>query len=265
MGKAAKTARLSQHSVHGPPVVAWRHFLHHARRRKIVREGARICALHQSAHAPRHCDQQHGRQEQPGPLAFRKVLDTLSVAVCVVSTGGKLAFVNSKAEALLAAGTLLRKMNGKLATARIDITGTALDDAIARGIKGDTALGISGIGVPLVSLDGERAAAYVLPIRGDDIRSQMGDGHAVVFIAQRGEQQPMAVEILRTLFDLTPMEAKVAYATSLGGNPELIATAHGIAIDTVTHTSSGLVKTDVTDKTALAARVNALIPPINAN
>ena len=197
---------------------------------------------------------------------FRKVLDTLSVAVCVVSTGGKLAFVNSKAEALFTAGTLLRKMNGKLATARIDITGTALDDAIARGIKGDTALGISGIGVPLVSLDGERAAAYVLPIRGDDIRSQMGDGHAVVFIAQRGEQQPMAVEILRTLFDLTPMEAKVAYATSLGGNPKSIATAHGIAIDTVrTHLKRIYVKTDVTDKTALAARINALMPPINAN
>ncbi len=197
---------------------------------------------------------------------FRKVLDTLSVPVCIVSTGGRLVFANARAEAVLSSGTLLRKVNGKLATARNDISGTAIDDAIERGVKGDTAVGISGIGVPLISLDGERAAAYVLPIRGDDIRSQMGDGHAVVFIAQRGEQQPMAVEILRTLFDLTPMEAKVAYATSLGENPEAIATAHGIAIDTVrSHLKKIYLKTDVTDKTALAARVNALMPPINAS
>jgi DNA-binding CsgD family transcriptional regulator len=197
---------------------------------------------------------------------LRKVLDSLAVAVCIVGTGGRLVFANARAEAVLSSGTMLRKVNGKLATARNDITGTALDDAIERGIKGDTAVGISGIGVPLVSLDGERAAAYVLPIRGDDIRSQMGEGHAVVFIAQRGEQQPMAVEILRTLFDLTPMEAKVAYATSLGENPEAIATANGIATETVrSHLKKIYLKTDVSDKTALAARVNALMPPINAS
>ncbi len=196
---------------------------------------------------------------------FRNVLDTLSVAVCVVSTGGRLVFANARAENLLASDTMLRKSNGKLSTARNDITGSALDDAIERGIKGDTALGISGIGVPLVSLDGERAAAYVLPIRGDDIRSQMGDGYAAVFIAQRGEQQPMAIEILRTLFDLTPMEAKVAYATSTGDNPEAIATTHGIATETVrSHLKKIYGKTDVADKTALAARVNALIPPVRS-
>jgi DNA-binding CsgD family transcriptional regulator len=197
---------------------------------------------------------------------FRKVLDSLAVAVCIVSTGGRLVFANARAEAVLSSGALLKKVNGKVATSRNDLSSTALEDAIERGLKGDTAVGISGIGVPITSLDGERAAAYVLPIRGDDIRSQMGDGHAVVFIAQRGEQQPMAVEILRTLFDLTPMESKVAYATSLGESPEAIATAHGIAIDTVrSHLKKIYLKTDVTDKTALAARVNALMPPINAS
>jgi DNA-binding CsgD family transcriptional regulator len=195
---------------------------------------------------------------------YRKVLDNLAVAVCVVSTGGRVIFTNAKADALLSAGTLLRKSNGKLAAVRSDITGATLDDAIERGIKGDHDVGISGIGVPLVSLSGERAAAYVLPITGTDVRGQMGEGYAAVFIAQRGEQQPMAVEILRTVFDLTPTEARIAYATSLGDRPDVIALAHGSNVDTVrSHLKNIYVKVDVRDKTALAARVNALVPPLH--
>jgi DNA-binding CsgD family transcriptional regulator len=196
---------------------------------------------------------------------YRKVLDALSVAVFIVTTGGRVEYANVKADALLSDGSLLRKANGRLATARADISGNKLDDAIDRALKGDAAVGIAGIGVPLASVTGERAAAYVLPISGNDLRGDIGEGYAVVFIAQRGEQQPMAVEILRTVFDLTPMEAKVAYATSLGDNPETIALALGNKVDTVrSHLKSIYAKTDVTDKTALAAQVAALIPPVNA-
>ena len=194
---------------------------------------------------------------------YRKVLDTLSVAVFLVGTGSRLIFANAKGEAILSDGGLLQLAHGKLAAHRFDITGTTLEDAIARGVKGDGTVGISGIGVPLVSLAGERAAAYVLPIMGDDLRGQMGAGYAAVFIAQRGEQQPMAIEILRTVFDLTPTEAKIAYATSLGDNPEAIALAHGSVVDTVrTHLKNIYTKANVQDKTALAARVNALMPPV---
>jgi DNA-binding CsgD family transcriptional regulator len=194
---------------------------------------------------------------------YRKVLDTLSVAVFVMGPGGKMIFTNARGEAILADRNLLQLTQGKLGVPRSDVTGTALDDAITRGIKGDGSQGISGIGVPLVSLSGERAAAYVLPFGGNDLRGQIGPGHAAVFIARRGEQLPMATEILRTVFDLTPTEAKVAYATSLGDNPEAIAISLGNATDTVrAHLKSIYHKVDVADKTALAARVNALIPPI---
>ena len=196
---------------------------------------------------------------------YRNVLDTLSVAVCVVTTGGRIAFTNAKADALLSDGALLCKTNGRLAAARAEISGPMLDDAIDRGIKGDESVGISGIGVPLMSIAGERAAAYVLPITGNDLRGDMGEGHACVFIAQRGEQQPMSVEILRTVFDLTPTEAKIAYAISLGDSPETIGLAQGTTIDTVRkHLKSIYSKVDVRDKTALAAKVSALMPPISA-
>jgi DNA-binding CsgD family transcriptional regulator len=195
---------------------------------------------------------------------YRKVLDSLLVAVFVAATGSKLVFANAKADALFSSGDLLRLVAGKVTSARTDITGTKFADAIARGIKGDQTLGIAGIGVPLLGKSGERAAAYVLPISGSDLRGQLGPGHVAVFIARRGEQQPMAIEILRTLFDLTPMEAKVAYALSLGDSPEIIALALGKSVETVrSHLKSAYRKVDVSDKTALTSRIHEMIPPVD--
>lgn len=195
---------------------------------------------------------------------YRKVLDSLSVAVFVAGTGGKLVFANAKADALFSSGEILRLAGGKVIATRTDIVGTKFTAAIARGIKGDQALGIAGIGVPLVSKSGERAAAYVLPIAGSDLRSQMGPGHVAVFIARRGDQQPMVVEALRTLFDFTPMEARVAYALSLGDSPEDVALALGNSVETVrSHLKSAYRKADVPDKTALTVRIHEMIPPID--
>lgn len=196
---------------------------------------------------------------------YRQVLDTLSVAVFVAGAGGRLVFANAQAEALLSSGDLLRLAAGKLVATRPDVAAVKFADAIARGIKGDRAAGISGIGVPLVGKSGERAAAYVLPLSGSDVRSQLGPGHVAIFIARRGEQQPMAIEILRTVFDLTPAEAKVAYAASLGDSLETIAMALGNSVETVrTHLKGVYRKVDVSDKAALAARIHELIPPIEA-
>lgn len=195
---------------------------------------------------------------------YRQVLDTLSVAVFVAGTGGKLVFANAQADALLSSGDLLRLAAGKLVATRSEVVATKLTDAIARATKGDAAVGITGIGVPLVGKSGERAAAYVLPLYGSDVRSQMGPGHVVIFIARRGEQQPMAVEILRTVFDLTPAEAKVAYAASLGDSLEAIAVSLGNSVETVrTHLKGAYRKLEVSGKASLAARIQELIPPVD--
>lgn len=197
---------------------------------------------------------------------YRQVLDSLSVAVFVVGSGGTLRFANGKADELLRAGDLVRLAGGKLAANRSDITSATFDEAIARAIKGDEAMGISGIGVPLVGLAGERAAAYVLPLSGKDVRGEIGRGHAAVFIARRSEQQPMAIEILRTVFDLTPVEAKVAFAISLGDGVETVSIALGNTVNTVrAHLKSIYLKANVADKTALAAKVASVIPPLTTS
>ncbi len=196
---------------------------------------------------------------------YRKVLDSLSVAVFVVGAGRRMVFTNAAGDAMLSDGNLLGFGAGRLAARRVPGAPAALDDAMERACKGDQSIGISGIGVPLTGYDGERAAAYVLPIAGDDLRGALGKGYCAVFVAKRGEQQPMAMEVLRTVFDLTQTEARVSLLVAQGDAPAAIAGSLGISINTVrSHLARAFGKTGTGDQTALGALVNGLLPPIAA-
>ena len=193
----------------------------------------------------------------------RQVLDSMSSAVFVVGLGRQLMFANAAGEALLNDGGMLSKAGGTLKARRTVGHSLAFDEAIDRALQGDAAAGVSGIGVPLVNVDGERAAAYVLPIAGNDARGCLGPGHCAVFIAQRGEHQPMAVEMLRTMYDMTHAEARVAYLVSRGDGPFDIADGLGISVSTVrTHLKHAFAKSETSDQPSLGALVNQLIPPI---
>ena len=194
---------------------------------------------------------------------YRKVLDALSVAVLIVDGNGRLVYANALADVILSKGDFIAVQNGHVRARRGEGMPDYLQPAIARAALGAESLGISGIGVPLVGREGERASAYVLPLDGNDLRGDMSRGHAAIFIAQRAEQQPMAVEILRTIFGLTPSEAKIAYAMALGEAPGTVAAAQGTTVNAVRyHLKNAYAKVGVNDKTALAARVTSLIPPI---
>jgi DNA-binding CsgD family transcriptional regulator len=194
---------------------------------------------------------------------YRQVLDRLSVAVFVVGPGRRLIFTNASGDDMLREDNLLVLNNRNLQAKRTVGAETAFDDALDRALKGDSAVGLTGIGVPLASVTGERAAAYVLPIAGNDIRGAMGPGHCAVFVSRRGEQQPMAIEILRTLFDLTATEARVATLLAAGDKPQVIATALDVSINTVrSHLKHTYAKTDAADQTALSALVHSLLPPL---
>jgi DNA-binding CsgD family transcriptional regulator len=194
---------------------------------------------------------------------YHKVIDTLSVAVFVVGVGRRVKFTNSSGDAMLREDNLLGLNNQTLQAKRIAGNEAALDDAIDRALKGDVAVGIAGIGVPLIGANGVRAAAYVLPISGSDLRAEMGPGQCVVFVSRRGEQQPMTIEVLRTLFDLTVSEARVATLLSKGEKPQNIATALDVSINTIrSHLKHAYAKTDTADQTSLSALIHSVVPPV---
>ncbi len=194
---------------------------------------------------------------------YRQVLDSLSVGVFVVGLGRRVIFTNAAGDGLLSEGRLLKLANGMLQANRVEGLSSALDEAIDRALKGDMAIGITGIGVPLIGNDGSRAAAYVLPSAGHDVRGECGSGNCMVFVARRGEQQPVAIEVLRTLFNLTAAEARVAALLAQGNNPQNISTALDISVNTVrTHLKHIFAKTQTHDQTALSGLVNGLLPPL---
>jgi DNA-binding CsgD family transcriptional regulator len=194
---------------------------------------------------------------------YRHVLDTLATAVFVIGLGRRIAFANAAGEILLSKGNIIKSSAGQLQAYHISGDAAALDDAIDRAMKGDASAGISGIGVPLTGMDGERAAAYVLPIAGKDLRGDLGRGHCAVFIAQRGEQQPMALEILRTMFDLTVSEARVALLMAKGDGPQAIADGLNVSVNTVrSHLKHAYAKTETQDQVGLGGLVNGLLPPL---
>ena len=194
---------------------------------------------------------------------YRKVLDALTVPVFIVGSGHRMVFCNASADELLSDCDYFTASNGTLKARQVAGHPTAWDDALDRATKGDAAVGITGIGVPLIGKDSERAAAYILPIAGKDVRGAMGQGHCAVFVARQAEQQPMAMEILRTLFDLTVSEARVANLIAKGGGPQAVAEALDVSINTVrSHLARSFAKTGTNDQTALGALVNQLMPPI---
>jgi DNA-binding CsgD family transcriptional regulator len=194
---------------------------------------------------------------------YRHVLDSLSVAVFVVGQGRRLVFTNAMGERLLEGGTLLSAVGGTLHARMAPGAATAFDDALDRAATGHAAMGLAGIGVPLIGENGDRAAAYVLPIGGNDVRGSLGTGHCAVFVAQRGEQQPVVIEMLRTLFDFTQTEARVANLISQGDGPMAIAHNLGLSIHTVrSHLKHAYAKSRTADQTSLSGLLNSLMPPV---
>jgi DNA-binding CsgD family transcriptional regulator len=194
---------------------------------------------------------------------YKKMLDQLATAVFLIGLGGKVEFSNGKAEDLLRDGNFLLSRGGRLTTARSPVGAVKMDEALSRAAIGDAALGIAGIGVPLLGVDGARAAAYVLPLGKSEVRNEMGKGYCAVFVAQRGEHLPVLSEVLRTLYDLTPTEAKISVLIADGSKPLDLSQALDLSINTIrTHLSRVFSKTGTKDQLGLVELVKGLSPPV---
>jgi DNA-binding CsgD family transcriptional regulator/PAS domain-containing protein len=193
---------------------------------------------------------------------YQRLLDSLNVAVILLGQGQRIFYANAAAELLFEDATLVMNVSCQLHATRRD-SQIALTDSLARSANGDQAVGISGIGIPLFSQDGEHAAAYILPLGKSDVRNEIGQGHTAIFITKRQEQQPASIEILRTIFNLTQAEAKSVFLLVQGQTPTEIATALHVSIHTIrTHLSNCYAKTRTTDQGNLIALVNRLLPPL---
>ncbi len=196
--------------------------------------------------------------------AYRQVLDQLAYPVVFTDQTGRIHHANGPAHAILTSGAGLKERMGKLAVDN-PRTAPAFALALARAARGDRAIGLHGIGVPLERMGEAPMIAYVLPLNQSDTRHVTGGPSVSVFIATAASSMPVADAVISTLYGLTPAEIRVARNLLAGQNVEAIADTTAVSLNTVrSHVRRVLEKTGCSRQAELVALLASLAPPVSA-
>lgn len=193
----------------------------------------------------------------------RKLLDQLSIAICLVDRQGKILLSNTSAEQMLAARETICDISGRLRPVSAHHR-AAFQSAIERACLDEVMLGTWGNGMALPSEPtGDAAVAYILPMGNSDLRHALGPGQAAVFLTTGQSEMPLPVEVLSAVTGLTLAEARVALDISTGAAPDEIAHRQGLSVHTVRkHLANTFDKTGLSSQSALGAFVNRLRLPL---
>ncbi len=171
------------------------------------------------------------------------LLEALPTGVVLLNARGRAAFVNDRAEAILAAESgLAITLEGIVATdPKIDAKlQRCVADAVATGAG--RSLGAGGA-VRLSGADGSASCqVLVTPLRVERSRMDFGTESicAALFLQLAGPSPDLALPLLQELFALTPAEARVAAGLVQGRSPEEIAADGEITRHTVRSQLSSL-------------------------
>jgi DNA-binding CsgD family transcriptional regulator len=172
--------------------------------------------------------------KQTEAATFADTFNDISAGMFLVDASGRIVHANASGHAMLAQGSLLRVLGGKLVPNDAGAE-QALNEVYVMAERGDAAVGVKGIAVPLMALDGERHVAHVLPLTSG-ARRRAGTSYAAaaaVFVQKAALDTPSPQEVIGKLYKLTPTELRVLLAiVQVGGVPEVAATL-GIAESTV--------------------------------
>ena len=167
---------------------------------------------------------------------FADTLDGISAGMFLVAASGSIVHANTSGHALLAAGDVLRAVNGRLVASDPEAD-QALQEVLAAAANGDPAVGVRGIAQPLAAPHpgGEPYVAHIMPLTSGARRRAAKQYAAVaLLIAHKvGFRMPSAPEAIAKFYGLTPSELRVLLGiVQVGGVPET-AEALGIAESTV--------------------------------
>jgi DNA-binding CsgD family transcriptional regulator len=196
--------------------------------------------------------------------AFADMLDGLAAAMFLVDAAGRIVHANAAGHIMLNEASVMRPTGGKFAT--VDVAADrALHDFFMRAEIGDTAVGSTGIAIPLSSREGERYVAHVLPLTSG-ARRQAGVAYsavAAVFLRKAALELPHPLEAIASTFKLTTAEMRVLMMiVQLGGVPE-VAPVLGISEATVkTHLQRIFAKTDTSRQADLVKLVAGYMSPL---
>jgi DNA-binding CsgD family transcriptional regulator len=134
----------------------------------------------------------------------------------------------------LRAANCLRSTSGRLAACDLQVD-KIMRETFAAADKGDAAIGVKGIALPLAARDGERYVAHVLPLTSGTRRlaGVACAATSAMFVRKAAMECRSAPEVIARTYKLTPTELRVLLAiVEVGGVPE-VATALGVAESTI--------------------------------
>lgn len=208
--------------------------------------------------------------ERVQTASFRQALEGLQKPVMLVGSDSRILFANAAAQALLHAQQVVKSSDGCIAPVNAAMA-FALADALRRtggsagnDAGGDADLGGRGIGIPLSGLAHAGSVAYVLPLKRSQIQSAFQSATAAIFIATAQAGAPPPQQVLATLYDLTPAEARVMAIIGAGMTAQLAATQLGVTENTIkTHLARVYSKTQVSRQSELVKLVGVLESPLS--
>lgn len=158
---------------------------------------------------------------------YVEALERIGCAACVINSRGRLQAANQRIQPELGTALLDRGERLRLADPSADALLAQALGEIAAGHGG-------GRSIPLRSSQAPDLARvlHVLPVRGE-AHDLFLDASAVLILVDPHRQVRVPVGLMRTLFDLTPAESKLASRLAGGASLQQVADETGVSVNTL--------------------------------
>jgi len=210
----------------------------------------------------------HSHLARAAFVAARMQLERARAATETLALLGIPALVFADSGKVLSANELIESLSGFVLWRAND--GIALADTRADALLRDAIATVDDDDVPSVRSFPVRNAdsamvAHVVPIRGS-ARDVFARCAALLMLTPVTRPEAPSVELIQSLFDLTPAEARVARGLAAGQTVNDIAAESGTSTNTVrSHVKVVLTKTGYHRQSDVVALLNGLRPPGSAN
>jgi len=200
-----------------------------------------------------------------GRNALAALVETMDTSAIIVDAAGRITVLNAKAEATLRSGRLVRAG----ADHRLVFSDPSHDTEYRRllasvshpaGFDGHTAFRAD-------AADGPATHVIVLPLRTVSPTSMApAAGWALVVLRGSGTSNAPPEHLLRSLYRMTPAEARIAIDLARGHTAEEVAAKNGVSKLTVRNQiAAAMAKAGVSRQAQLVSAVSGLIPRLGCN
>jgi len=196
---------------------------------------------------------------------MQHVTNRMTNSVLIVSRTMQILEANPAAEQMLAEGTLIRSLRGRLVVANT-VAAARIEQDVKLSASLEDQLDGASFSIPLGDSFNPSIARVIPLARRDLDRRLVNAAAAAIFIAEATQDTDLASDAFCELFALTSAEGRIAHLTAAGLGRAAIAAMLGIKESTVkSHLEAVFSKTGASGQMALTILMRSLSPPLRRN